>query len=322
MPMNGTSMAAPHVAGVMALMFEKNPSLHHNQLREIILETARPPGVNTSDLSLLEFSAGSSFEQNLNQGNDSKIRGEFQNHGITLSGNLTIEAVISGRRWWVTDDKDQRYTVIKENSQLKVYDLPNNKWGYGKLDALRAVENTPSPGGNGGGGGGGGGGGLPAPMVARFAPAPTVQPPQPLRAGLRQVQQALLSSPAGHLIAGLISTHFDEVFRLIQTNRRVATLWHRSQGPALVRRLLTQGLEGEIFIPETIGDRPLTDQLDRFLALLSRYGSPALQTDIARYGPLFTDAAGKSLQDLDGSLLTDRPTSPAEPVSIQKTVSL
>ena len=36
-----------------------------------------------------------------------------------------------------------------------------------------------------------------------------------------------------------MSRHFDEVLRLINTNRRVATIWHRNGGPALVRAALT-----------------------------------------------------------------------------------
>ncbi|MEG4581643.1 S8 family serine peptidase [Microcoleus sp. MON1_C5] len=44
-PMNGTSMAAPHVAGVMALMLQANPNLSPGQLEQILIQTANPIGI-------------------------------------------------------------------------------------------------------------------------------------------------------------------------------------------------------------------------------------------------------------------------------------
>jgi len=40
--LNGTSMAAPHVAGVAAAMFSANPGLRGDQVREMIMDTATP----------------------------------------------------------------------------------------------------------------------------------------------------------------------------------------------------------------------------------------------------------------------------------------
>jgi Ca2+-binding RTX toxin-like protein len=42
---NGTSMAAPHVAGVAALMLSANPNLTPAQVEEIIVQTANPHGI-------------------------------------------------------------------------------------------------------------------------------------------------------------------------------------------------------------------------------------------------------------------------------------
>lgn len=42
-PMTGTSMAAPHVTGIVALMFHRNPRLRVEQVRKLLMAASRPP---------------------------------------------------------------------------------------------------------------------------------------------------------------------------------------------------------------------------------------------------------------------------------------
>ncbi len=53
---SGTSYAAPHVSGAAALLMQKNPSLHHHEIKSILLTTAAP----VSDAYGQEFSISES----------------------------------------------------------------------------------------------------------------------------------------------------------------------------------------------------------------------------------------------------------------------
>jgi hypothetical protein len=198
-------MAAPHVAGVIALMFQKNKTLDVVSINLALSMTARDPG----------------------------------------DGSV----------------------------------LPNNDWGTGKVDATAAVNATPAPAVGGGGGGGGGG------------PIPFWEPPDGLGmiepglfGKLQRLKDWTLGLPAGHLYAALVSRHFDEVLRLINTNRKVATVWHRNGGPALVRAALAIAEDPlTATIPDRVNGAPLAPQLDRILDNWRRYASPGFVADIDRY---------------------------------------
>ena len=41
-------MAAPHVAGIVALLFQRDPRLTSGQVRAMLIASARPPGASTA----------------------------------------------------------------------------------------------------------------------------------------------------------------------------------------------------------------------------------------------------------------------------------
>lgn len=225
---SGSSMAAPHVTGAIALMFEKNPGLTADQIRLHLMETARTDGIPVAELP----------------------------------------------------------PVIDETTDLR----GNHIWGAGKLDVAAAVAAVPARSAAPIGGGGGGG----RPTISSDEPAPRASPFDRLRAW----QDAFAERPAFQLCAALVSTHVDEVRRLIDTNRRVATIWHRNGGPLLVRHLL--GLEPlDAMLPRVVGRHETRTLLERLLAICARYGSERLRADIARYRALVLALPGRRVAELD-----------------------
>jgi subtilisin family serine protease len=236
---SGTSMSAPHVTGVVAMMLQKNSGLSFDQLRATIQTFSRDPGGGVAK--------------------------------------------------------------------------PNNDWGYGKLDAQLATANIPpAP-----GGGGGGGGAItaepiepaiPTPIerfrldsnepVARaiFAPAAL-----PIAKRLQGMIARNSENPSAQLLAALVSTHIDEVYQLIHGNRRVATMWHRMSGPAVMRSALVGSgprIPAAPVIPACVSGNEVSRPLCRLLDLLGRYGSQRLRDDLSIYRPLILALPGSTMDDL------------------------
>ena len=223
-------MAAPHVTGAIALMFEKNPGLTADQIRLHLMETARTDGIPVAELP----------------------------------------------------------PVIDETTDLR----GNHIWGAGKLDVAAAVAAVPARSAVGA---------PPAVAVAAAGRRSAAMDRRRARRPSTACAPGRMRSrerPAFQLCAALVSTHVDEVRRLIDTNRRVATIWHRNGGPLLVRHLL--GLEPpDAMLPRVVGRHETRTLLERLLAICARYGSERLRADIARYRALVLALPGRRVAELD-----------------------
>jgi subtilisin family serine protease len=228
--MSGTSMASPHVSGIVALMFGKNKQLTHEEVRGFLTGSAQPPDPIT---------------------------------GPTL---------------------------------------PNDEWGAGMVDAKEALGHVVAQ-------------AAASPDLARGAPIPIlpraanwtdyVVTPRRLAA----LRARAHGSPLGTLVAALVSTHFDEVKRLVNTNRRVLVVWHRMGGPELLRQAMRYADGRPLEMPANAWGQPgarrradrtsLIEWFERMLELLYDYGSPSLRADVARYRPLALELAATLLGDHD-----------------------
>jgi hypothetical protein len=104
-------------------------------------------------------------------------------------------------------------------------------------------------------------------------------PPLP---ALARLERDLDRSERGRALICLWLEHQSELLRLLNSNRRVATVWHRSGGAALFQLLVRMIMEPELALPKSLHGQPLTACLDRLYAVFHRFASPTLQQDLSR----------------------------------------
>lgn len=218
----GTSMAAPHIAGVVALMLARDPSLTPDAIKTLLRNTRRDPPAPPPNWPPL--------------------------------GDL---------------------------------------WGGGKVDAKAAVQ---------------------AAVVPRaMAPEEEVAPasirdlrprilPVAWPERLRAWGDLLDPHPSWNLCAALVSQHFDEVKRLIDTNRRVAAVWQRHGGPALVRDIVFAAHPPDRPVPAAFANSESRTLVARFLQMLLRFGGDELRADIVRHASLMQALPGASWDELDAMI--------------------
>jgi subtilisin family serine protease len=155
-------------------------------------------------------------------------------------------------------------------------------WGAGKLNALAAV-NQVLP---------GGGGGSPHVVAASaedgaFDPAENPALDRRLHGlppAVRILRDRMEGLPGGAQLAAIISRHFSEVRRLINHNRRIAVMWHRSEGPRMLGRIFRGAMDP--YASAAIRTPLHREYFDRWFDLLLQYGSPSLRRGITQYRPV------------------------------------
>jgi hypothetical protein len=96
--------------------------------------------------------------------------------------------------------------------------------------------------------------------------------------------------------------HSDELNAIVQNQRRVATVWQRHNGAALLRMVARAPLEPTRRLPIEVDGVPVGEGLKFFLDQIDRYASDHLKRDLSRHRPLLLSLPGRSYQDVLGQL--------------------
>jgi hypothetical protein len=136
-----------------------------------------------------------------------------------------------------------------------------------------------------------------------LAPAGRWALPEPPPVSFDHVERDLDRSPSGRRLTALWREHRAELSRLVNTNRRIATTWHRSGAAAIFQLLVRMAVDPGVRMPETVNGQPLAACVEQVHAMLARSASPGLREDLDRIRAWLPDVAGLTypqiLQTLD-----------------------
>jgi hypothetical protein len=119
---------------------------------------------------------------------------------------------------------------------------------------------------------------------------------------LSTAESEMRATAAGREYAVILKRHFAEAQALVDKNRRVAAVWHRSGGPLILNAVLRMIQFRDERLPDAINGKPLADCLGSFQKILTRYASPAFSADLRKYAPRLASYGGMTFPELIAAL--------------------
>lgn len=117
-------------------------------------------------------------------------------------------------------------------------------------------------------------------------------------------QQQILRTARGRMYVSYYERHHEEIMRLVNENRRVATVWRRNLGPAMFRRGLDIARDpaGRTHAPVSIDGYNVEACANRILDIFHTHGSEALRADIEAVRGDLEVIPGRTLEQIADEL--------------------
>ncbi|MCE3555577.1 S1 family peptidase [Pseudonocardia sp. RS11V-5] len=129
--------------------------------------------------------------------------------------------------------------------------------------------------------------------------------PSPTPELLAGISAQLRASPGGRQIAALWLEHQPELVSLVNEHRRVAIVWQRSGGPALVQTLIRMVDRHDITLPAKVNGQPLASSVSRIHDAFAAQASPGLRNALSSARAALPDLAGLSFPQIIAALGAD-----------------
>ena len=123
-----------------------------------------------------------------------------------------------------------------------------------------------------------------------------------------EAQAEIAATPGGQELAELARRHAEELQTLVNTNRRVATVWQRNGGPRIVDAVLRFLQQRGAPLPDRLDGLSPAEGLANIQQALMRHGSEALSRDLERHGPRIIALTRLSYAEMLARLKGERAT--------------
>ncbi len=131
-----------------------------------------------------------------------------------------------------------------------------------------------------------------APSMAELNSAPVLLNDFTVR--LQNAHSEIIATRAGAELAAAVGRNMQEAQHLVNTNKRVATVWHRNGGPRIIQAALQSLQTPDSALPKEIEGKPVKMGLRKIQEILSRYASDVLASDLGQLGPRIIQLWGLS----------------------------
>ncbi|MEV4052830.1 hypothetical protein AB0J55_16740 [Amycolatopsis sp. NPDC049688] len=145
----------------------------------------------------------------------------------------------------------------------------------------------------------------PPPGVRVLAAGADPAGPSPTPDLLAGVRARLDRSPGGRQVAALWVDHRPELVSLVNEHRRVAVVWQRNGGPALVQTLIRMTDQPQLRLPATVNGEPLTSCIDRIHDAFAAQAGPDLRHALGSARAALPDLAGLTYSQIVAALGAD-----------------
>jgi subtilisin family serine protease len=193
-------------------------------------------------------------------------------------------AILLGKNPQLTYEEVREH-LVNHTQSVSGEALPNNRWGTGRLDVKNAFDAVADPAALLAGPGNRG---ISVEAEAASVAFSTTPPQEGAMLPYIGLRERWMQIPGAATFDRRFRTYFHEVRALINTNQRVAVVWHRNGGPQMIRMAFRAAATPELPLAQLIEGPDLQSRIERFRAILLRYASPELAQDIDRYQPFWT----------------------------------